>query len=71
MVYLHPARLTLSSSIKGTIETIFMVKKTFHLVEGLMSWSEKPYFHTNGGKVASESRNVRKNLFFKQLYMGN
>ena len=53
------------------LETTFYGKKTFHLVEGLMSWSEKPYFHTNGGKVASESRNVRKNLFFKQLYMGN
>ena len=25
-----------------------MIKKTFRLVRGSLSWSETPYFHTNG-----------------------
>ena len=41
----------------------FHGQKTFRLVTGSLCWSR-----TNGAKVASERRNVRKKLFFfKQL----
>ena len=32
----------------GTLETTFHGQKTFRLVGGSLSWSEKPYFHKGG-----------------------
>ena len=60
----------------GTLETTFHGQKTIRLVRESLSWSETPYFHmggpnTNGAKVASDNRNVRKKLYFEQLYLGN
>ena len=32
----------------GMLETTFHGQKTFRLVGGSLSWSEKPYFHKGG-----------------------
>ena len=56
--------------VLGTLEATFHGQRTFCLVGESLSWSETPYFHkgfTNGAKVASERRNVRK----KRLYLGS
>ena len=42
----------------GTLETIFHGQTTFRSAGGSLNWSE-----TNGAKVASEHRNVRKKTF--------
>ena len=50
----------------GTLETTFHGQKTLRLVRGSLSWLETSYFHKgtlmNRAKVASEHRNVRKNV---------
>ena len=51
----------------GTLETTFGGQKNFPFGRGILSWSETPYFPislTNGAKVASERRNVRKKTLF-------
>ena len=49
----------------GTLETTFHGQTTFRLAGGSLNWSE-----TNGAKVASEHRNVKKKKFSNTFIPG-
>ena len=55
-----------TKSLQGSL--LFMVKKTFRLVGGSLSWSETPYFHKGGplrmGPSCLWSPKCKKTTFF-------